>query len=615
MKRTFPLIITAVSGFVLIVAFFVPYMQEFGEDAAVWFDILASIAFVLGGGNLLKLHLKKVSDKEAGWGYSAVTVVTFLLTLVIGLMKFGCRPTDNVEFYGETFAQMDVSALPVYKIEGSVPHRPDEEPLPKSSATQLSTEEIDGKQYITFQGWMTKSQRQHLKDHFPTLEWKCTIDKLYKLTQPSDKFHDKLSYYADHGAIAWKGAMTPKEETELKKLFSEIEPPVAVDTAVEHLKKMSRKKTKFVVSDIPKKFAIPETATSFASLSNGTLTVTGPMTTGLRDDLANTWPGYDRLHPLNESQRKTLQTEIEAKGAAFTEDQVAVYNKFLNRDWNAAKMINAIKTACLTVKEDKTACELHDEYIAGSRDIDPKKPAKEAVHLSDEQRELITRTVESGDWTIGVLKEQLGAIAPLTATQSQAIDSFLDSVPTVADHRKSLGLELLKAGPLSEEQRQFLFDDAASQFRWKQEVGELFFASHQPKYAWSGDFSESGSPFWWIYEYVFQPLQTTTFAMLAFYVSSAAFRSFRAKNLEATLLLGTAFLILLSRTYLGSIMSAAVPDALDALKIDQMTFYIMKIFNTAGNRAIMIGIALGIASTSLKVLLGIDRSYLGSGDD
>ena len=40
----------------------------------------------------------------------------------------------------------------------------------------------------------------------------------------------------------------------------------------------------------------------------------------------------------------------------------------------------------------------------------------------------------------------------------------------------------------------------------------------------------------------------------------------------------------------------------------------MQVFNTAGNRAIIIGIALGIASTSLKILLGIDRSYLGSGD-
>jgi hypothetical protein len=40
----------------------------------------------------------------------------------------------------------------------------------------------------------------------------------------------------------------------------------------------------------------------------------------------------------------------------------------------------------------------------------------------------------------------------------------------------------------------------------------------------------------------------------------------------------------------------------------------MQVFNTAGNRGIIIGIALGIASTSLKILLGIDRSFLGSGD-
>ena len=105
------------------------------------------------------------------------------------------------------------------------------------------------------------------------------------------------------------------------------------------------------------------------------------------------------------------------------------------------------------------------------------------------------------------------------------------------------------------------------------------------------------------------------FAMLAFYVASAAFRAFRAKNIEAILLLGTAFIILLGRTFAGVLLTSGLPDWLSGLRMEELSVTIMTVFNTAGNRAIMIGIALGIASTSLKVLLGVDRSYLGSSDD
>ena len=139
--------------------------------------------------------------------------------------------------------------------------------------------------------------------------------------------------------------------------------------------------------------------------------------------------------------------------------------------------------------------------------------------------------------------------------------------------------------------------------------------SQYPEYSFSGHYREIGSPFWWLYEYAFKPLTATMFAMLAYYISSAAFRAFRAKNIEAILLLGTAFIILLGRTFAGVYLTAWLPDWMSGLKIENLTIYIMSVFNTAGNRAIMIGIALGIASTSLKVLLGVDRSYLGSGDD
>ena len=133
-----------------------------------------------------------------------------------------------------------------------------------------------------------------------------------------------------------------------------------------------------------------------------------------------------------------------------------------------------------------------------------------------------------------------------------------------------------------------------------------------PDNSWSGVYLEVGSPFWWLYEYAFKPLTATMFAMLAFYIASASFRAFRAKNVEAVLLLGTAFIILLGRTFAGVWLTSWLPESLSGLKIENISVYIMQVFNTAGSRAIIIGIALGIASTSLKVILGVDRSYLGS---
>ena len=137
-----------------------------------------------------------------------------------------------------------------------------------------------------------------------------------------------------------------------------------------------------------------------------------------------------------------------------------------------------------------------------------------------------------------------------------------------------------------------------------------------PDKPWAGDIQGQGTAFWWVYEYVFKPLTSTMFAMLAFYIASAAFRAFRAKNFEAILLLGTAFIILLGRTAAGPFLTDWIsPDGPFAgLRIEELSVYIMQVFNTAGNRAIIIGIALGIAATSLKILMGLDRSYLGGGD-
>ncbi len=127
----------------------------------------------------------------------------------------------------------------------------------------------------------------------------------------------------------------------------------------------------------------------------------------------------------------------------------------------------------------------------------------------------------------------------------------------------------------------------------------------------SGDPVAQGSYFNIIYDFTFKPLAATMFSLLAFYVASASYRAFRAKNLEATILLVAAFIILLGRTFIGSWVSFWTTPG-EGFGIPELAEWIMNYPNLAGQRAIMIGIALGIVSTSLKIILGIDRGYLGS---
>lgn len=129
---------------------------------------------------------------------------------------------------------------------------------------------------------------------------------------------------------------------------------------------------------------------------------------------------------------------------------------------------------------------------------------------------------------------------------------------------------------------------------------------------WSGNVVAEGSYFKGIYDYTFKPLGATMFALLAFYVASASYRAFRAKNAEATVLLLAAFIILLGRTFIGKVISFWVPLNQSGADIPALAEWIMNVPNLAGQRAIMIGIALGVVSTSLKLILGIERSYLGA---
>jgi hypothetical protein len=125
-----------------------------------------------------------------------------------------------------------------------------------------------------------------------------------------------------------------------------------------------------------------------------------------------------------------------------------------------------------------------------------------------------------------------------------------------------------------------------------------------------------GYAYRWIYDYVLVPLNATMFALLAFYIASAAFRAFRARNLDATVLLGAACLVMIARvpigeaigSFLSTLSFGLLPDAW----LSQLMNWIMDVPNTAARRAIFIGAALGAVATGLRIILGIERSHLGS---
>ena len=92
MSKSVPVVIASVVGFLMIVAYFSPALLPWRQTAEDWYSIIAAIAMVYGGVNLCIHHLKKISDREAGWGFSAVTVLAFALTVTVGFLKLGVIP-------------------------------------------------------------------------------------------------------------------------------------------------------------------------------------------------------------------------------------------------------------------------------------------------------------------------------------------------------------------------------------------------------------------------------------------------------------------------------------------------------------------------------------------
>jgi hypothetical protein len=122
---------------------------------------------------------------------------------------------------------------------------------------------------------------------------------------------------------------------------------------------------------------------------------------------------------------------------------------------------------------------------------------------------------------------------------------------------------------------------------------------------------DPASPFIWLFNHVYDPLSSTMFALLAFFITSAAYRAFRARSVEAALLLGAAILVMLGQVPVGAAIWGGEGSFLGGFP--GIKDWIMSVPNMAAKRAILMGAALGAISTGIRVILGIERAHLGGG--
>ena len=228
-------------------------------------------------------------------------------------------------------------------------------------------------------------------------------------------------------------------------------------------------------------------------------------------------------------------------------------------------------------------------------------------------------------------------LSPETDERADLITAGLEGNPDQYDIQK---IYLTKGGAQELANKVAAFGDSAV-------VGEIVWGAHlQAKRG------NSGSLFYWLFQNIFTPLSATMFALLAFFVASASYRAFRIRNFEATLLLGAGIILMLGRVPVGQLIPAwfiavlvslgigalaapilrdrryvfglvagllilvlvlqlVFPAALGVFFLPTLQEWIFNVPTAAGARAIMIGIGLGIVGTSFRIIIGLERSFLG----
>ena len=108
------------------------------------------------------------------------------------------------------------------------------------------------------------------------------------------------------------------------------------------------------------------------------------------------------------------------------------------------------------------------------------------------------------------------------------------------------------------------------------------------------------------FDNVMTPLGATMYALLSFWIASAAYRAFTARSIDSAILLVAATIVMLGNAPIGESIWMGFKD---------IKTWIMDVPNMAANRGIMIGAGIGAIALGIRILMGIERGHLGGGSE
>jgi hypothetical protein len=104
-------------------------------------------------------------------------------------------------------------------------------------------------------------------------------------------------------------------------------------------------------------------------------------------------------------------------------------------------------------------------------------------------------------------------------------------------------------------------------------------------------------------------MDAAMFSLIGFFILSAAYRAFRIRSVEASILMATALIVLLMFVPIALRLTSGIDPGSFAgnFRIDSIGMWLLTTINVPAIRAIDLGLGFGLVAMALRIMLGLER--------